>query len=277
MRQYKEYPIYINVPPPALKATREKLLTEHGAKQNFRETARLRNVQKYLDDIQVDPAPNSHALAYENMVVKHLDLIASRPIGKVTLDSLNPKEKIWIIPLSDDERPADCNNCEAYVRSTTAEGGGGIRLYYSPGEALIANKWVISTDDTFYHEIVHALRFGWSGSWEKLEWIDDYENQEEFIATIMENLYVSSRGGNQFYSRYIQPSLMLSKQKLYELYARDERLITWFRRCTFGDSFIWAMARRTDPPFNPWRDRAELENKWLKANRKRGFTKFPGS
>lgn len=277
MRQYGAYPIFINAPPEAIKAKREKQIVQHAAKQNFRETARLRNVQKYLDDITIDPAPTAIARAFENEVIKHLDLIGSWPIGRVTLDSLNPKEKVWIIPLSDDERKTDCNNCSAYVRSATAAGGGGIRLYYSPAEALIGNKWVISSDDTLYHEIVHALRFGWSGAWEKTEWIDDYEDQEEFIATIMENLYISSRGGTQFYNRYIQPSSMLSKQKLYDLYSQNERLINWFKRCTFSDSFIWAMARRTDPPFNPWRDRPELENKWVKANSTRGFTKFPGS
>ena len=277
MRQYREYPIFINAPPEALKTNREKQIAEHFAKKDFRETARLRNVQKYLDDITIDPAPTAMGLAFENEVVKHLDLIVSTPIGRVTLDSLNPAEKLWIIPLTDEERKTDCNNCQAYVFPATPASGGGIRLYYSPAETLKGGKWVISSDDTFYHEIVHALRFGWSGSWEKMEWIDDYENQEEFLATIMENLYVSSRGGTQFISRYIQPSSMLSKQKLCDLYAKDERLITWFRRCTFGDSFIWAMARRKDPPFNPWRDRADLEKKWLKANSKRGLSKFPGS
>ena len=277
MRQYGTYPIFINAPPESLRTNREKQIADHAAKQNFRETARLRNVQKHLDDIVIDPSPNAIAVAFENEVVKHLDLIGSSPIGRVTLDSLNPNEKVWIIPLSDEERKTDCNNCSAYVFPAKPASGGGIRLYYSPGETLRANKWVISTDDTFYHEIVHALRFGWSGSWEKTEWIDDYENQEEFIATIMENLYISSRGRTQFYSRYIQPSSLMSKQNLYDHYAKSDRLITWFKRCTFGDAFIWAMARRTDPPFNPWRDRVDIENKWLKANRKRGFTKFPGS
>ena len=277
MRQYGEYPIFINAPPEALKTNREKQIGENAAKRNFRETARLRNVQKYLDDIVIDPSPNAIALAFEKEVVKHLDFIAAWPIGRVTLDSLNPDVKLWIIPLSDAERKTDCNNCAAYVFPAKPEAGGGIRLYYAPAESLKGNKWVISTDDTFYHELVHALRFGWSGSWEKAEWIDDYENQEEFIATIMENMYVSSRGGTQFLSRYIQPSSMLSKQKLYDLYSKDERLIAWFRKCTFGDSFIWAMARRKDPPFNPWRDRGELEKKWLKANSKRGLSKFPGS
>lgn len=277
MRRYKDYPIYINVPPPELKEKREKLLAEHGAKHNFPETARLRNVQKYLDDIQIDPAPGPVANAFVTEVEKHLDLVASRPIGKVTLDSLNPKVDVWIIPLSPEERPDDCNNCEAYVRTTTAAGGGGLRLYYSPTETVVGNKWVISSDDTLYHELVHALRFGWNGSPENSEWIDDYENKEEFIATIMENLYVSSRGGNQFYSHYTPPVTMLTKQQLYERYAKSENLIRWFKRCTFSDSFIWAMARRTDLTFNPWRDREELEKKWVKANRKRGITKFPGS
>ena len=112
---------------------------------------------------------------------------------------------------------------------------------------------------------------------ENSEWIKDYNNKEEFIATIMENLYVSSRGGSQFYSHYTPPVSMVSKQQLYERYARSEDLINWFKRCTFSDSFIWAMARRKDPPFNPWRDREELEKKWVKANQKRGIKKFPGS
>ena len=277
MQQYGAYPIFINSPPESLKADREKRIAENASKQNFRETARLRNVQKRLDDIVIDPAPTAIAKAFETEVARHLDLIASWPIGRVTLDSLNPNEKIWIIPLSDEERKTDCNNCSAYVFPAGPESGGGIRLYYSPGESLIGNKWQISSDDTFYHELVHAMRFGWSGSWEKTEWINDYQDQEEFIATIMENLYLSSRGRTKFYSRYIQPSQMLSKEKLYELYSKDQQLITWFKRGTFSDAFIWAMARRSDPPFNPWRDREQLEKKWVRANRKRGITKFPGS
>jgi hypothetical protein len=277
MQQYGSYPIFINSPPEALKADREKLIAEHFAKHNFRETARLRNVQKPLDDIVIDPAPTAIARAFEKEVSKHLDVILSSPIGRVTLDSLNPKEKVWIIPLSDEERKTDCRDCSAYVFPAGPKAGGGIRLYYSPGEELIAGKWTISTDDTFYHEIVHALRFGWSGSWEKAEWINDYENKEELIATVMENMYISSRRKTQFYSRYIQPSQLLSKEKLYDLYSKDDTLITWFKKCTFGDAFIWAMARRKDPTFNPWRDRPELELRWVKANRKRGITKFPGS
>ena len=75
----------------------------------------------------------------------------------------------------------------------------------------------------------------------------------------------------------LQPSQMLTKEKLYELYSKDQQLITWLKRCTFSDAFIWAMARRSDPPFNPWRDREQLERNWVTANRKRGITKFPGS
>jgi hypothetical protein len=277
MRQYGSYRIFINAPPEQLAIDRERLIAQHAAKHNFTETARLRNVQKYLDDIVVDPAPTPMALTFENEVVKHLDFVASSPIGRVTLDSLNPNEKFWIHPLGEEQRKTDCDNCAAYVFPATAKAGGGIRLYYSPGESLVKGKWEISTDDTFFHEIIHALRFGWSGSWEKTEWIDDYQNQEEFIATIMENMYISSRGKTRFYSRYIQPSSMLSKEKLYDLYSKNDGLINWFKRCTFSDSFIWAMARRSDPPFNPWRDRPELEKKWVRANKSRGFTKFPGS
>jgi hypothetical protein len=276
MKQYGSYPIFINSPPDAVTAAREKLIAEHGAKNNFRETARLRNVQKLLDDIVIDPNPTAGARAFEKEVSKHLDFIASSPIGRVTLDSLNPKEKLWIIPTSPDELKDNCDSCAAYVIPVGPQAGGGIRLYYSPGEQLAGGKWAISTDDTFYHEIVHALRVGW-GSWEKNDWINDYQDKEELIATIMENMYRSSRKQTQFYSRYLQPSEMLSKEKLYDRYAMDETLINWFKRCTFSDSFIWAMARRTDPPFNPWRDRPELEKKWVRANRKRGITKFPGS
>jgi hypothetical protein len=217
------------------------------------------------------------ARAFEKDVTKHLDFIISSPIGRVTLDSLNPNEKVWIIPTSDQERKDNCNSCAAHVVPASADKGGGIRLYYSPGEELIRGKWSISTDDTFFHEIVHALRFGWGGSWEKAEWIEDYQDKEELIATVMENMYRSSRKQTQFYSRYLQPSELLSKDKLYDRYSKSETLINWLKKCTFSDSFIWAMARRTDPPFNPWRDRPELEKRWVKANSKRGFTKFPGS
>lgn len=275
MRQYENYPIHINAPPEALRIKREKLIAENAAKNNFRETARLRNVQKRLDEIAIDLAPTAIARAFESEVVKHLDVIKSTPIGRVTLDSLNPKEKVWILPLSDEERKTDCNNCAAYVFPSPASEGGGIRLYYSPAETLKGTKWEITSDDTFFHEIVHALRFGWSGSWEKAVWVNGYQDQEEFIATIMENMYISSSGKTRFYSRYLRPTMM-SKEEAYNFYSQDVEVISWFKRCTFSDPFIWAMARRTDPPFNPWRDRSVLEEKWLKIYRKHGITKFPG-
>lgn len=276
MRQYEDYPIYINVPPEGLAVEREKQIAAYAAKQDFRKTAWLRNVQKRLDEITIDPVPNPFGRAYEDEVVKHLNLIRSTPIGKVTLDSLNRNEKVWIIPLSDEERKTDCDNCAAYVFPSPPAEGGGIRLYYSPQETLNGKKWEISSDDTFFHEVVHALRFGWSGSWDKANWINGYQDQEEFIATIMENLYISSRGKKQFYSRYLKPTMM-AKEELYNFYSQDADLILWFKRVTFSDSFIWAMARRTDPPFNPWRDRPELERRWLRIYGKYGVKKFPGS
>jgi len=276
MIRYENYPIYINVPPRKLAEEREKQIADAAAKNDFKKTAWLRNVKKHLDDIAIDPAPDSLALDYERQVVKHLNIIKSTQIGRVTLDSLNPAEKVWILPLRFEDKHADCNNCAAYVFPAPPSEGGGIRLYYSPAAKLVGRKWVITDEDTFFHELVHALRFGWNGSWEKTHWINGYQDQEEFIATIMENLYRSSRGHKTFYSAYLG-SRMMTKKELYEHYSGDSEVITWFKKATFGDSFIWAMARRPDPPFNPWRDREHLERRWVQIHSRSGMKKFPGS
>lgn len=276
MRQYEDYSIFINVPPPALAQQREKEIKEASAKGDFKRTAWLRNVKKYQDELAIDPAPDALARDYEDQVVKHLNLIRSTPIGQVILNSLNRNEKLWILPLGYEERKADCNNCAAYVFPSPLNEGGGIRLYYSPAAELVNRKWAVTGDDTFVHELTHALRFSWNGSWDKSQWVNGYQDQEEFIATIMENLYRSSKGEKSFYSAYIRPKMM-TKEQVYEHYSHDSEVITWFKRCTFSDSFLWAMARRTDPVFNPWRDREQLESRWVQIYRSKGVKKFPGS
>lgn len=269
MRQFESYPIYVNVPDEDAAKERQKLADKYNKAHDFRKAAYYENVQRRKDDMTPDPTPTAAGAYYEAEVLKYLKIVKSVPIGRVLLDTFREDETVWIIPISEEERrrgknEGGCGGCEAYTHdSNGSKGYSGTRIYYNPGETFSNGKWR-KNDDTLFHELVHAYR-ATIGANKESRMLNGYENGEEFIATIMENIYVSSAAGTQFLSQY-DNATYVSKQQAYDIYAKDAEILKALKFFVNNDPLIWAMARRLDPPFNPWRDQPKLEKQWLRAN-----------
>lgn len=273
MLQYDNYNIFIHYPDQDLLRARYAAIEHYSKKKDFKKTAWLRNIAIVKDEIAQDrnTAPNPDRDAFQREVVRQLNKVAATPIGKVTLDSINREKPLYILPLTDHDGKS-CPNCAAYVFEPTEEAGGGIRLHYIPTFYREGEVWS-ENDDQLYHELVHALRFSW-GPKEKPKTINGYDDPEEFVATIMENLYISSRGGTRYYSRYRKP-VMVGKREAYDIYANSADVLAALKLYSRTDAFLWAMSRRWDPPFNPWRDQPSLEKRWLASMAKDGVRQLP--
>jgi hypothetical protein len=275
MIQYESYPIFVHYPDQDLLRPKYHEITHYAAQKNFAKTARIRNVEIPRNEIIVpankDLGPD--AAAFKTEVLKQLKKIESTPIGKVTLGSLMSETKVWILPLTDDDgRP--CSFCPASTREAKPEAGGGIRIHFRPAEFRVNNRWV-ANDDQLFHELAHALRNSIGAFENPAKAIDGYQTSEEFIATIMENLYISSKRGRVFYKEYPPTSAMVSLNEAYDAYSRSAKILAALKFYVRNDPFLWAMARRSDPPYNPWRDQPALERKWLARMARSGIRQLP--
>lgn len=268
MRQFETYPIFVNVPDEDAAKERQKHVDKYNKAQDFRKAAYYENVQRRKDDMTADPTPTAAGAYYENYVLKYLNIVKKVPIGRVLLDTFREDETVWIIPISPEEQHKGRNEggcaCEAYTHdSNSSKDYKGIRIYYNPGETFDNGKWR-KNDDTLFHELVHAYR-ATIGAKREDRSLNGYENGEEFVATIMENLYVSSASGTRFLSQY-NNATVVTQREAYGIYEKDAEIIKALKYFIYNDPLIWAMARRLDPPFNPWRDQPKLEKLWLRAN-----------
>jgi hypothetical protein len=275
MIQYESYPIFVHYPDQDLLRTRYQEIAHHAKHNDFKKTAWIRNVGIPRDEIVVPGTKTNgpDGAAFESEVVKQLKKIESTAIGKVTMNSLLASPKVWILPLTDDDGKA-CSSCAASAYEAKAEAGGGIRIHFLPAEYRINNRWV-ANDDQLFHELAHSVRHS-IGAWEKAQKVmDGYQSSEEFIATIMENVYISSKGGRTFYKEYPPGQPTATLNQAYEIYAGSAKILAALKFYTRNDPFLWAMARRTDPPYNPWRDQPALEKRWLARMASKGVKRLP--
>lgn len=279
MRKFKHYPIYINYnvftkeeragailartarfygSHEGLKYTREieEHRRKHGDVNDWKpdEIAwRVDNEDKRRDEIRPEPwSPES--IRYEIEVSRALETILTTPIGKTLLDLMTQREKIWIV--MDQGGPGVASTTPGILRK---ELGGGVRLYFDPAAGFEYRKDSYTPDDVLFHELVHAYRFAKlntaGANWTKLH---DYSDAEEFIATQMQNVYMSIRGKTKFYYTHNDPRLE-PKDVVYKNIGADPVAVRVFIDFLNTEPLAGIVASWSFPDFNPWRDRQMFE------------------
>lgn len=258
MRRFLRYPIYVNHPG-RYEEARRRQIAEFAAKKDLHMFRWLQSTGKNLFETIEDPYPPPEAVSYEGAVIDALKVIVTTQIGRLVVSALDPHIRYSIHPRLN----ADGTGCQcgAFVFPGAPKEGGGIRVYYNPTEFNAPLRRWIGRDDVLFHELVHAYRMGrWSyeivnSAPDMLNWDD----REEFVATQMQNVYLSQRGGNHFYRSY--PRLERSdKGTAYRSLAEDQEALGQLNFLVNMDSLIASVAGWATPAtsFNAFRDRNVL-------------------
>ncbi len=277
MKQFKQYPIYVNYniftaeeramalmartirfhfssEALAYKVEREGYRKKHGRepfdyKTYMREYAVTIGEERRRDEIASE-ASTTASIAYETNVIKQLYIICSTTPGKMLLDSMNKKEKVWIV--YDEDGPGVASTTPSPLKK---EWGGGVRLYFDPTGFDPTNVWY-TPDDVLFHELIHAYRSG--NGQDNRRVMKEYQTAEEFLAIHLQNVYMSYRGRKQYYFSHTN-SRLASKDEIYKAIRTDNETLYTLRHYLEAEPLAKEVARLKDPDFNCWRDLGHLD------------------
>lgn len=258
MRRFLRYPVYVNHPG-RYEEARRRQIAEFAEKKDLHMFRWLQHTGKNLYETIEDPYPPPEAVTYEKGVIEALNVIVTTPIGRLVLGALSQSIRYSIHP----RLKADGTNCEcgAFVFPGAPKEGGGIRVYYNPTEFNSPTRRWIGRDDVLFHELVHAYRMGrWgyetiNAAPAMIHWRDS----EEFVATQMQNAYLSQRSGSRFYRNY--PKLeRADKGTAYKALLDDQESLGQLNFFVNTDSVMGTVAGWATPAtsFNSFRDRTVL-------------------
>jgi len=188
---------------------------------------------------------------YEQGIRTLLTNISATRVGSILLKTIqkNPTNaKIWIIP-------ADWTNILAKTQQYSEIEGGGIRIHFNP------TVFGRDAEATLVHELVHAKRYAWN-EFNSQKFDDTQVNEEfrssseEFVATQVENIHVSSRKlSTQFNSYYGPPR---DKRAMYKFFSERPDLVIAIKYFIDRDPMIKEMVGLKNPEYNPFRDLEQL-------------------
>ena len=188
---------------------------------------------------------------YEQSIRSLLHNISATRVGAILLKSIqnNPtNQRIWIIPANWDTPTAKT------LKYSEIE-GGGIRIHFNP------TVFGRDAEATLVHEMVHAKRYAWN-EFNSQKFDDKQVNEEfrssseEFVATQVENIHVSSRKlSTQFNSYYGPPR---DKRAMYKFFSERPDLVIAIKYFVDKDPMIKEMSKLMNPEYNPFRDLEQL-------------------
>ena len=265
MRRFLNYPVIVNHPGRYWDARKRQMQEIKDIPLAKRKEADYR-MYRWLDhtgknqyETIEDPYPPPEAVTYENGVIEALKVIVTTPIGRLLLGAMDRNVRYSIHPRLKEDG-TNCK-CGAFVFPGAPKEGGGIRIYYNPTEYRDPTRRWISRDDVLFHELVHAYRMGrWTYEIvNNAPAMANWDDSEEFLATQMQNAYLSQRGGANFYLSY--PGLERSaKGTAYQALAEDREALGQLNFMVNTDSTVATVAGWTTPAtsFNSFRDRTVL-------------------
>ncbi|WP_413990108.1 hypothetical protein ACMDCR_29960 [Labrys okinawensis] len=208
----------------------------------------------------LDPKYRKEIHEYESTVEHILRIISRTSIGNKLLGMLKPDQKIFIIPATWNEPTAQT------LLKTEAE-GGGIRIYFNP--AAFRHIFVSGrppadeTEDTLFHELVHAMRLSQNRKSERALLNADFNKSlEEFVATQFENIFHAARRRSDVYSTYLGG--YRNKEDMYKYLIEDAELVMALKFILQYEPLAAAAAVLQQPEYNPFRDLKEIEQKSLR-------------
>lgn len=117
-----------------------------------------------------------------------------------------------------------------------------------------------SVDEILFHELVHAVRQGHGRSRFYTSMGDDFDNEEEFCATLLANIYSSELGNGLRPSHRMfeaMPKADGAPTVFYDRYSKE------IARCVMDIPQLSQRIRDIDCPFNPIREHFLYSMPWL--------------
>lgn len=266
MIKFHSYEIYIVYSKHWQERVFELGIDIHKADDKFAETVWTKGMSRLeiLDDINLDGekdfAYRQEVFEYENTVRKALEKIYSTEVGQCLLLSLNPKEKIYIIP-----NPF-VKSLPMTEWSKTKNEGNGLRIRVNIDDMLFL-------DDTLVHELTHAVHYTHDRISKQLMYTGDYGSYEEFLCMQVMNVYRASLGLTRFYkqmtyemdhSTQTPKPVFAYKEEVYQDFIENGEYIQAFEYSLRNPADLPArLARLQHAKFNPFRDYQELNKKAL--------------
>ena len=256
MKQFRNYPIYINY-------SRAGEISEWRA--DYFQTQGDSKMAEWMNstgagllETAVYTNLSPEAIAYEESIVEQLKIIDKTALGKLLFDSLNPTEKIWIVPLYEKLQNI-CGCVGLTVGVVSPKQGGGIHVWYDT-EGVDAPAINYTPDSILFHEMIHAYRIGRVGfGGQNNQQLREYKSVEEFLAIYMQNVYFALRGNLRFTRSHSRSTTVLSKDEIYSYLSSDAEAMSALRYYLRNEPLAAKVASRMHPLFNPWRDFAKLE------------------
>ena len=207
------------------------------------------DIEQHFEIMPEDTHRSAESRIYESRVEQLLQRIVSNKVGKELLDSLDGKQRYWIVPRS----YFGPQGGAAVTFPGAPGGGGGVRVYFSPKD-IDHHRKAISVDDVLFHELAHAYRMGRVGyGGLNVKEVNSNDDAEEFFATQLQNVYLSYRGSRRFYRDY-NSLTSVSKAEAYDFYELYTTMaLKWFLDHEPLSRRI-AGWRSPSASFNPWRD-----------------------
>lgn len=295
MIQFKPHPIYVLYSLHRQKAV-EPLWNRYYSEKKTAEKRGVENlfqgeIKRFLRDMEIatqkdamineairwqleediSPKYDAEIKAYEQTIVSLLKKISKTQIGKMVLSRLGASQKIWVIP-------ANWTSPLAKTQKWEDESGGGIRISFNPGAFksvyLGPGKSADESDETLFHELVHAMRLSQGTFGGQAITTDYFVNSEEFIATQIENIYHSAVTANPrtVFSTYQGP--YKTKKEMYDFFVEYPELIMALKHFIGTEDVARQAASMPTPDYNPFRDYKKIEARALKALGVKELMKF---
>jgi hypothetical protein len=151
------------------------------------------------------------------------------------------------------------------TRKERATGGGSdVRIRFSPGtwgtgpQSCFGGNYGSRADEVLLHEMVHASRY-MHGRVNPIPTEDNslfgYNNEEEFLAVVTANVYISSKGGTQLRAHQTGHTALNAPFNTSVGFLSDpmNRKIMNIHRLTWTSEFL-GLSRVVSAKFNPFRE-----------------------
>lgn len=273
MIQFKPYRIYIVHSEHSQLRAESEIMELNRTKDYEKEKLANKTALTKTDD----PLWKEEIEKYEKGVCRMLERIHATAIGKLFFKILNPKTDIWIVPHTAKAfKKCYCAqtfplNYETKPFEGYTIGHGDSYVYFNPNKDF--------QDDTLFHELIHAYRYSYN-KFERFSLANDEYNTEEFLAMMMQNIYLSLSGKLQLYYTYHDgsvnghPSVWGTKSEIYDHFLDNAEFIMVLKHFLTHEYLAMLVANSLNADFNPFRDYSALETKLLKNINQRA--KKPG-
>lgn len=260
MFKFKFYPIYIiysrnrqRMVEPIQRQAKDDLDTQERITKNIFKAAKVRGLLSatYEWDILEDlPIYKNEIENYEAQLFLILHVINGTEIGRLLLNSLNKREKVFIIPLYE----YFIKHFSITTGPYSVDEGGGVRIQFSPNEfnrAYRGGKVDDLRSSILFHELVHASRkSNYRFSRTPLE--GDFPDTEEFLATQLQNVFTSTTGESDYYSLY--DGNFKKKEDMYQLISDTPQYLSAIKHFLATEPLAYLASQLKAPEFNPFRD-----------------------